>query len=282
MRHTINGGDLATLVLNKDEYALKGQLEAGTTQGYVHWQMYFYTRKSKTFEWVKNFFTELKLDKPHIEALKTREHQVNAFHYVHKADTSLGRRFITNPDRFPSYLSKEKEDEAEALVHKTREVFLYYGPPATGKSYAANQTCLAATNGQTPYRVPASSGNSKSRWLGNYSGQEAVIIDEFLPTQFEPDFLKMLLDRGPQEVTTTMGGKSKMFGPKLIILCNNMTRMEARQFCENPIFKTRITKAFHFVIPVPQHLMPKECQFETWTPLPPGGPPGQDSKDQKN
>jgi hypothetical protein len=267
-------------------YALKGQLEMGTTEGFIHWQMDFYQRNGKSFEASQEWWNQLTGGHPNLREQKEKTHQHYVFQkYCWKDDTSLGARFIINPDTFPKFLSEPLEEtkiQKKITVHKTRQIYIFFGPPCTGKSYQAREWCSKFSNGQEPFLMQAFNENAKQRWLGDYQGQDCCMIEEFNPKSFGKDYLKMLLDRQPQQIATLAGGKSALFSPGLIILTTNMTFDQVNKFIKDPIWSTRITKAYQFTTPVPEHLLGKKCTIEQWTPPAPGGPTLEESNSPRS
>lgn len=202
----------------------------------------------------------------HVKALTTKLHAHRTYQYVHKDESAVPHsQFAFNCDQkwVPEYLRSGEIEAEEPVLKKvcrpTRRIIGLYGPPCTGKSYLARQ--MAEKNEKESVFYCASySGNSKTRWLGDYKGEATVIIDEFRPDQFDRDYLKMMFDRMPQSLTTTMGGKSAMFDPSLIIFINNATKPEMLKFVNDPVFRSRVTSTHYMDQPVPAEFMPKPCQ----------------------
>lgn len=217
-------------------------------------------------EWIKATGT----DGLHISPLLTKAHVANTFRYVHKAETAVPHTQydFTDRDWLPEYVRSGQIEAAAATgderpLRADRKIIWLYGIPCSGKSYTAAKLAEEHTPGVQPYRIAAYSGNSKSRWLGPYEGQAVVICDEFDPAQFDSDFLKMMLDRQPQSLTTVSNGKSAMFDPSLLILISNHTQAYVATFTNNPIFKTRIHATFPFMKEVPDEFKPKPVVHHT-------------------
>lgn len=244
---------------------VRGQLEKCEETGEEHWQIYYYTQKSYDRVTMLARCRDLFADPSvHVKVCTDRDHAIATYHYAHKDSTSLGEdyRISVHEDILPEYISgSEKVDEKKSRpLRLKREVHLWFGPPATGKSYRATKLAQDVHGGSVFY-CAASSGNSKSRWLGDYKGEAVVIIDEFDPKQFDDNTLKMLLDRQPQRLTTVQGGRSCMFDPAVIILINNWDVATAKNWVSSPIWSTRVTSAEFMNTPVPSHLMPAVCKL---------------------
>lgn len=219
-------------------------------------------------EWIRATGT----DGLHISPLSTKAHVANTFKYVHKPETAvpysqydftIGRDWIPEYVRSGEISAEEAAAGNERPLRTDRKIIWLYGIPCSGKSYKAAQLAESHAPGVQPYRIAAYSGNSKSRWLGPYEGQAVVICDEFRPDQFDQDFLKMMLDRAPQSLTTVSNGKSAMFDPSLLILISNDTQAFVNTFTNNPLWKSRINATFPFLTEVPDEFKPKAVVHHT-------------------
>ena len=97
--------------------------------------------------------------------------------------------------------------------------------------------------------------------MGNYQGEKIALFDEFEKDDFDSNNLKMLLDRNPQEVTTSMGGKTALFEANLVVLLSNH-KPKDMQWVKLDTWKYRITDAF-FAWSKPSKLYMEEvnCNF---------------------
>lgn len=253
-------------------HAMRGQVEKCPETGKEHWQIYFFSKDRHEDALALARLRDLCANPTiHVVKCTDKQHAINTYHYAWKDESSLGEdyRFEKNcdEDTLPKYIldstpTESKKSVVERKIRtEKREILYWFGPPCTGKSWTATQFANEKHGGSI-FKVQASSGNSKNRWLGDYKGEAVVIIDEFNPCQFDTDYLKMLLDRQPQQLTTMAGGKSTMFDPLVIILINNFTVENAKKWCLQDAWRTRITKCTFMNTPVPAHLRPKDVVFE--------------------
>lgn len=130
-----------------------------------------------------------------------------------------------------------------------RDVRYWFGVPCNGKSREAR--ALAASLGYEVYELSKADA-SNGTWLGDYDGEECVIMDEVSEDWFSPSMWKKMLDRLPQRIPTGSGGKSVMFSPLLIIMISNYA---PPQLFMSEAFQTRISE-IRFIdrppYPVPQ------------------------------
>lgn len=71
------------------------------------------------------------------------------------------------------------------------EVYVFWGPTGTGKTYRAYQEARAID--PVPYIITFAS--DRDQWMDNYNGQKVIILDEFDHHRVDKNFLKRLLDR---------------------------------------------------------------------------------------
>lgn len=264
---TLNSWD-PTLLLNfyefvkgSTDYHLRGQTELAPTTGHLHWQLYFFARPGKSFKaTVQYFLTRCGARGPQVKPLLTQAHINNVYAYVHKDESCsdpLSRIDIGCP--LPKSLRDCSDPEEVEQVTFQRDIILLFGPPGTGKSYAANKISTLV-NGylglEGVYKVP--NAVLKHRWIGPYRGQNSVIIDEFSPKQFDSESLKMVLDRDVQQITTSGGGQSTEWIPRLIFLCSNAPSGLVVKWLSNDALATRITHAAAVDAIDPRH-KPKRC-----------------------
>lgn len=93
--------------------------------------------------------------------------------------------------------------------------FVYYGPPATGKSHKV-RTLTEANFGDSVYYLQLDGGERV--WWDGYTGQKAVVIEEF-HGQMKISYLLKLLDRYPMSVETK--GSMVPFTSEMIFFTSN-------------------------------------------------------------
>lgn len=206
------------------DYPAVGQRESGEKTGYEHWQVYIHRSSSAIkFSTLKNKFS-----KAHLEQRKGSHS--SAFWYCQKEDTFLGDRFNTGLEEPPqpkdglSGASTLEElhqlvldgsstvdelltgshksvahwrglREVEGVLMKKRfatktrvlDVHYIYGGAGVGKTHWVYE--------KEGYKNVYSPGSYKNPW-DNYSGQEALLLDEF-NGQIEFEFLLKVLDKYP-------------------------------------------------------------------------------------
>lgn len=192
---------LFTPFLHPEISWIKGQLEKGNEDGYLHWQLLVHCKKKSTLKAVKDVYG----DGVHCEATRS-EH---ADSYVHKDEThvegtrfELGRRpfkrnSITDWKSIAAesmkgnlkYIFEEYPDLAVRHYHSLRSIYkdhakpnlrpkdkmfcrVYYGDSGTGKSWRA-YTEATANNESVYFKNPS------TKWWDGYNGEANVIIDEF-------------------------------------------------------------------------------------------------------
>lgn len=110
------------------------------------------------------------------------------------------------------------------------EVFVFWGPPGSGKSRLAHAMCPKA------YWKPA--GNWK--WWDGYNGETCVIIDDFQDQDWPRDYILRLLDRYPMTVEIK-GGSTQFRARSVIITTNQNGKVEW-----DPALRRRITEWHEF------------------------------------
>lgn len=266
------------LLAGNQNYAGKVTYEQCPSTKRAHIHLYLYTRNSKTRQAAKKWLSDLSgSSTPNVIQLNTLAHAQNGYGYVGKAYTSTHPvvEFGDN-NIIPDYVKdKGAEEEEVKLVpgeNWNREVYIFEGKPFTGKSTAMNTLCETKFPGAPIFRIAPPGKGQKGSWVGGYTGEPCVIIDEFNPHHFAHAELKMLLDRLPQTIVTGAGGKSVYWAPQLI-LCSfngdsNVKPLWSFEDCERWIagigdyspFLTRITKVIRLT-----HVFPttgRECTFD--------------------
>lgn len=209
----------------------KGQLECCTTTGRLHWQFVVGFTKPCRLSHVKNVLN----DAVHAELSRSQA----ANEYVHKQDTSKGRRWefgklphrrnnkkdwqqvwdnATNGDillispsvRVCHYstLRKIAMDHMKAEAGE-RKVYVFWGPTGTGKSRLA----------WTQAGIDAYPKQPTTKFWDGYQGQENVVIDEFTG-QIDITHLLRWFDRYPVCVETK--GSGTVLKAKKIWLTSNI------------------------------------------------------------
>lgn len=142
-------------------------------------------------------------------------------------------------------LRERREDEPDfsCLPANWRFITVCWGPPAIGKSRVWN--IIFEYVGGGIYNVPGKAKNSSGRWLGNYNGEQCAIIDEFdFDSDFDESQWKLVLDRRPQVLPATMGGRSVLWAPQCIVLLSNHPIGPGHPFT-GMVFRTRFSESFN-------------------------------------
>lgn len=93
--------------------------------------------------------------------------------------------------------------------------FVFYGPPATGKSHKVRELAMA-NFGDSVYYLQLDGGDRV--WWDGYNGQKAVVVEEF-HGQMKISYLLKLLDRYPMSVETK--GSMVPFTSEMIFFTSN-------------------------------------------------------------
>lgn len=134
-------------------------------------------------------------------------------------------------------------DNYDDLPPKWRFITVCWGPPAIGKTRVWN--LIGEYVGGGVYHVPGKAKNSSGRWVGTYNGEQTAIIDEFdYDNDFEQSQWKLILDRRPQMVPASMGGKSVLWKPQIIVLLSNHAIGPGHPFTAD-VFTTRFSEEFN-------------------------------------
>lgn len=181
--------------LHEDTACIMGQLEVGSNTGYRHWQVLVAMKRTFRMKAVKNLIFGC----PSAHLILTKSEK--ARDYVHKEDTYVeGTRF-----KLGDYAVRRNVDTDWALIRKQAQegsfkdipddifvrhygnikriaadnvqpsdrfnvrVFVLWGETATGKTYRAWKLAGRGAYAKDPC----------TKWWCGYTGQDAVIIDEF-------------------------------------------------------------------------------------------------------
>lgn len=243
-------------------YFIRGQVEAGTATRREHLQIYLYQRNAKRWEatrdWVDQIIgfkgNEIKFCEDALHAQRTAQ-------YANKDHTSIpGSRWESGTAELPEFIKNgpgAPESEADDVnpadeIYPTgwKDVIGFFGPNRTGKGHTAG--LIAGYLGyEHVWRCAAKCLGQAGRWLGNYTGQPLVIIDEFNHEEFSADYLKMMFDSSPTSLTTTMGGKSCIFFPAMIIFINNYEKPQMIKWFSHPQWRGRIKCIYYMNTPIP-------------------------------
>lgn len=134
-----------------------------------------------------------------------------------------------------------------------RCVILCNGPPGIGKTRCWT-TILEYLYGPSQlYGIPARATQSSGRWIGEYAGEWAAYVDEFLFSDFSKDTWKVMMDRYDVRLPARMGGKSVVWQPAIFVLLTNASTVELEHFfLRDPVFSRRISLFFDWSLaPVP-------------------------------
>lgn len=237
-------------------HGFKVTFEQCPTTGRPHIHVFMYSQRKRSWTAAKEWLHDKFACQGEVRQLKTLIHAQRAFAYVGKEYTRLEEPILIGKTipQIISQLGCEDDDDSVDPDWK-REVHIYYGPPFTGKTTKAIEYCKL--KGFTkPFIMPGKAKQSNGRWIGKgFTGQEAVIIEEWNINNFETDQLKLMLDRVPQQLPTTMGGVSTFWAPQLIIMTTNHTLPELKKYFEDPkmpdLWTGRITSFHAFTVVYP-------------------------------
>lgn len=244
-------------------YFMRGQVEKGTATRREHLQMFLYQRNAKpwvaTRDWVDNIIgfkgNEVKFCEDALHAQRTAE-------YANKDHTGIpGTRWESGQAKLPAFITngpgapEHEEDDVNPAdeIYPTgwKDVIGLFGPNRTGKGHLAGLIAGYLGN-QHVWRCAGKCQGQAGRWLGAYTGQPLVIIDEFDHTEFSCDYLKMMFDSSPTSLTTTMGGKSCYFFPAMIIFINNYDKAKMIKWFLHPQWRGRIKCIYLMDRPIPE------------------------------
>lgn len=216
------------------------QLELGEETGYPHWQIYISFSSPRRFRTIKDHFPTA-----HIE--RRRGSHAQARDYCSKEDTRIDGPWEHGEyhEQQPGRRSDVQELHQSVLDGRTmrelwfekpamlrlyrgvqamvaaigqpyagvRRVFVLHGAPGTGKSLRCS---IIAPNA---YRVTAPATAGQPVWWDGYSGEEAVIFDDFYGW-YKFAALLVLIDQYPTRVQYR--GGSCPFNGKLILFTSNL------------------------------------------------------------
>lgn len=192
-------------------------VERAPSSGKLHVQGCLWWPKRVTLSVIKEAFNVVGAN-PHLEPMKGR-YKDQAMAYCAKTETH-----VAGPFEFGT-IEGQTEESLKGIPPKInsdfrRVSFVVFGPHKTLKTTFFKMV-LEYLVGDV-YFVPGKAKNSSGRWLSDYQGQRAAIIDEFdYDADFDHNQWKQILDRVPQNIASGMGGKSVMWQPEWVILLSN-------------------------------------------------------------
>lgn len=116
--------------------------------------------------------------------------------------------------RYNKSFTEFRRQTTQPRNFKTR-VFLFVGPPGTGKSTLMK--LLAAAIGSS-YKVPAKKGSGL--YFDDYDNQEVMILDEFTGSTMPPEFFNLLADEH-ECVLPSHGGAGHQMVSKYLFIGSN-------------------------------------------------------------
>lgn len=269
---------IETILIAAGTTYAKFQLEQGEETHTRHYQGIFRTSR-RTFESLRCQLQEL-LPGIHLEPLRS---WAAGSQYVGKEATRLagpwevgsppGRQ--SGPGKGGSGLRYPPRPDPWA----PRNVQIYVGPPASGKTYAVRH--YAREQKLDIYSVPDKAKQSTARWIGNYSGEPIVIIDEFKFSDFSRGTWLTLLDAYDTNVTASMGGKTVKWQPQHVYLITNH-QGEVEKLLADPAIKRRIRGVGNFYAPhtdYSKNTEPERYAFYETEAVQPEGPTDEEIPD---
>lgn len=132
--------------------------------------------------------------------------------------------------RYYGNLKRIRQDHPDKVPHLTKPCGeWYYGPPDTGKSYAAWE------------RYPDLFDKSTNKWWDGYRGEETILIDDFDRTRSElGHHLKRWADR--YSFPAEQKGTTTRIRPKRIIITSNYLPSDI--WSDDPVLVEAINKRF--------------------------------------
>lgn len=210
---------------------VRGQLEIGSENGFLHWQLLFCFTTKKTLHYCREKFGPF-----HFEYARSHA----AAEYVFKEDTrvqgtqfELGRRPVRMNSKLdwdavwdsaihgdimsiPAHIRVRNYSTIRTIGgdHATpaameRRCYVYYGPTGTGKSRTAWDHAGFDAYPKDP----------RTKWWDGYQGQEKVVMDEFRGA-IDISHLLRWLDRYP--VLVEVKGSSVVLKAKVIYITSNL------------------------------------------------------------
>lgn len=137
-----------------------------------------------------------------------------------------------------------------------RAVVICCGPAGCGKTRSWSLILEYAYGYLGVYRVPSKASQSAGRWVGEYEGEPAALIDESLFSDFQANQWKVMLDRYDTRVPAKMGGKSVIWQPDFVVLLTDVSfGLVSSQFLSDPAIKRRVSLVFNWwSADVPSHV----------------------------
>jgi hypothetical protein len=160
----------------------------------------------------KTFIISEQQQVDHVQELQTAlkscssflQFQDNFFHLFSKHFHLAAKYYAAHPP------------EHDALSRRDLDVFWYWGPTGTGKSFTAREESakLCSDNNWRFYTWPLQ--RPGQCWFEGYTGQEVVLFEEVRGNTFQFSHLLQLLD--PYDILVEVKGGSVMFTPRVIFL----------------------------------------------------------------
>lgn len=246
---SIDADKLETQLTGSSSYGVRVTYEQCPSTGRFHIHAMLYTTRAKKPNPARKWLHELFNLPGHgtVSRLESLAHAQNVYHYVGKEYTQVGE-MVAYGRPFPSEVTVQgtvDEDESSESVSKDwkRKVVVFYGPGSTGKSTRAHKFCVD-TYGEEPYVLTKPAVNG-SEWLGDYTGQRGLILDEWDPKHFSYTFMKLLCDRRPQPLHCLKGGDSRLVVAESIFICTNAIPSRITQYFSDKVWLGRLHDLFY-------------------------------------
>lgn len=257
--------DNITEIFEKTEeiHYMRGQQEMGTINNFLHWQIIVYFKKKITCPKCKSFFPS----STHVEPTRSKA----AKNYVWKEETSIPntkfelgemslqrneptdwarvRRssidgdFVTIPDdiflRYYHSIRSIYKDFAKPIMRSPQEVFVFWGPPGTGKTRRVFEEV-----GSDGWYIKSPT----TKWWDGYNGEETIILDEFRGDVHIAHLLRWL-DRYP--CTCEIKGAQLYLNTKRWYITSNISYTDWYKDIDNDTLaalKRRLTMIVHFPV----------------------------------
>lgn len=246
------------------------QLESAPTTGYKHYQGYFELITKNRYTWIQNNITHFE----YIMEAKGKPQQ--AWAYATKLETRLlgpwtygsvvqgsdnrsdlvafrdailsGLTDVQLWEQYPKDMARHRKmpEDIRSITKPKRnsklEVYLFFGPPGTGKTEFAYEQAEAM--GVEPYELPI----GKDFWLTrSMYGKNYVIIDEFKSNLSLKDLLKLLDKR---TIEAPLKGGHIWWCPDIVVITTNISpwywyTYNERDFERQALFR-RFTSCYLF------------------------------------
>lgn len=242
--HPLPANDSFPLLLREAEPDIQYvsyQLEQGEEKKTLHFQAVCYVGKRRTQLGLARRLQKL-LPGIHVKLLQRSEWPTQ-LEYTRKSHTRVDGPWEagTNPQIGSDNSDRKSKHKFPPRTNPTslRSVTILCGPPGCGKTslvYGMSQEL-----GLEVYSVPDRARQSQARWIGNYTGQPIVLIDEFRYTDFSRGTWLQILDRYDTNITSSMGGKTCLWQPQTIFLITNDRTQVDKLLAEEAIYR-RVTR----------------------------------------